>query len=62
MNIGRPSYEIVMEQVKLLRESSFSWTTIHRITLWQKVNNYLGNEELKYSGINNEDLWPKYTI
>ena len=28
----------------------------HRSTLWRKVNKYLGNEELKYSDINDEDL------
>ena len=50
------------EDVKLLREYSFSWTTIskimgvHRSTLWRKVNKYLGNKELKYSDINDEDL------
>ena len=59
---GRPSYEIDIEQVKLLREYSFSCTTIskimgvHRSTFWRKVNKYRGNKELKYSDINDEDL------
>ena len=59
---GRPSYEIDIEQVKLLREYSFSWTTIskimgvHRSTFWRKVNKYCGNKESKYSDINDEDL------
>ena len=29
---------------------------VHRSTLWRKVNKYLGNEELKYSDINDEYL------
>ena len=59
---GRPSYEIHIEQVRLLREYYFWWTTIskivgvHRSTLWGKLNKYLGNEELKYSDIDDEDL------
>ena len=58
----RPSYEIDIEQVRLLREYYFSWTTISKIvgvqcsTLWRKVKKYLGNEELKCSDINNQDL------
>ena len=59
---GRPSYETDIEQVELLREYSFSRTTIskimgvHRSTFWRKVNKYCGNKELKYSDINDEDL------
>ena len=59
---GRPSYEIDIEQVRLLTEYYFSWSTIskiegvHRNTLWRKVNKYLGNEALKYSDINDEDF------
>ena len=58
----RPSYETDIEQVRLLREYYFSWTTIskivgvHRNTLWRKVNKYLGNEALKYSDINDKDF------
>ena len=29
---------------------------VHRSSLWRKVFKYPGNEELKYSDINDEDL------
>ena len=57
---GRPSLDLNIDQVMLLREYHFDWSPIatilgvHRTTLWRKLHGT--SFELKYSDISNEVL------
>ena len=58
---GRPSYEIAVEQVKLLRGYYFEWESIakifdiHRTTLWRRIKDCDFSAESNVS-VSNEEL------
>ena len=59
---GRPSLNVDIEQVNVLREYHFSWTQIanimdiHRSAVWRKLKKCGYNFKGKYSTISPEDL------
>ena len=60
--VGRPSLNVDIEQVNVLREYHFNWTQIANIidiprsTLWRKLKKCWYNFEEKYSTISPEEL------
>ena len=60
--VGRPSLNVGIEQVNVLRECHFNWTQIanimdiHCSTLWRKLKKCRYNFEEKYSTISLEEL------
>ena len=60
--VGRPSLNVYIEQVNVLREYHFNWTQIanvmdiHRSTLWRKLKKYGYNFEERHSTISPEEL------